>query len=552
MKSKIFKAICFTAVFMILLATVGVFLTLYDRGEEDRMKELDREIVYIEEGYNVVGVSYLLEVQSASPTRITLISPKGEVLFESNTNAEQMENHSDRPEFEEAFEKGESKVVRKSETFGKSTYYLAKRMVDGNVLRVSTTEGSLISMIDRSATVLLLILVLCVALAAFVARQVTTAIVAPINKLNLDEPLNNDAYEEFSALLLRMDRQNKRIEEQMDELKAKQQEFAMITENMEEAFVVFSAEERVLSANRAAQRLLGRYDLKDMNRKQIPFDKALVALLDDAFAGKPGQIDYMKNDRCYRVSVHPVVTGAAFAVVFFANDTTDKTRAEQMRKEFTANVSHELKTPLTTIMGCSEIMAAGIARPEDHGALSGQIYKEAARLLALIEDIIKLSRLDEGQIKEAFEQVDLYEEAERVIKELAQKAEKRQIALNLAGERCVVYGIPTTLHEMLYNLCDNAIIYNKPDGRVDVLVKMEQDKAVLSVVDTGIGIEKSEQSRVFERFYRVDKSRSKESGGTGLGLSIVKHGALLHGAELSLDSTLGKGTAITVTFQLQS
>jgi two-component system phosphate regulon sensor histidine kinase PhoR len=548
MKSAVFKAICITSALLIFLSTGGVLITLYDRQEEERLAVLDREIVYIEEGYNASGAPYLAKVQSASATRITLISPQGQVLFDSNAKAEEMENHSGRPEIEEALEKGESRILRRSETLGKSTYYLARKTEDGNVLRISVTEGRLVSMIDRSATVICLILLLCVGLAALVAKQITAAVMAPINKLNLDEPLKNDIYEEFSPLLVRMDRQNKRIEEQMEELKAKQQEFALITENMEDAFVVFSAEERVLSANRAAARLFGKYDLKDFKRQEICKDKELNALLEDAFSGRSTQKDYVKEGRSYLVSAYPVTNGERFAAVLFANDVTHKEQAEKMRREFTANVSHELKTPLTTIMGCSEIIEAGIAKPEDHRALSGQIHKEAARLLALIEDIIKLSRLDEGQIKDAFLKTDLYLESETVLEELAQKAKASGVTLSLSGENASVSGIPSTLHEMIFNLCDNAIIYNRPGGSVTVLVRMEKERVVLKVLDTGIGIEESHKERVFERFYRVDKSRSRASGGTGLGLSIVKHGAQLHGAELSLESTPGKGTTVTLTF----
>lgn len=548
MKSAVFRAICLTSALLILLATGGVLMAIYDKQEEDRLGILDTEIVYLQAGYEASGTTYLSEVQAASDTRITLISPEGVVLFDTAADAEGMENHKERPEIVEAFEKGESKLVRRSATLDKNTYYVARRTADGNVLRISVREGSLLHMIDRSATVICVILLLCVALAALVARQVTASVVAPINTLNLDEPLNNDTYEEFSSLLLRMDRQNKRIEEQMAELKARQQEFSLITENMEEAFVVFSAEGRVLSANRAAGRLFGRYDLKDLPRREMCDKSEIQALLDGAFEGKSAMINYGKGDKSYLVSAHPVTVGDTFAAVLFANDVTDKERAERMRREFTANVSHELKTPLTTIMGCSEIMMAGIAKSEDHEALSGQIYKEAARLLTLIEDIIKLSRLDEGHLKDAFEQVDLYLLAKDVFEELTKKAEGLQITLSVEGTPCSVRGISSTLHEMIFNLCDNAIIYNRPGGTVRVLVSSEGEEVILSVIDTGIGIEKEEQERVFERFYRVDKSRSKASGGTGLGLSIVKHGALLHEAALSLDSVPGKGTTVTVRF----
>lgn len=545
MKSTIFKAICLTSVVLILLSAAGVLFALYGQQEEARLSALRSELDYLVKGYDIGRLDYLHQVTPKSE-RITLIYRDGTVLYDSVANATDMENHIDREEVLEALEGGFGSAVRPSATVGVNSCYVAAIAEDGNILRIAVTERSLIDMINESATVIALVLILCVALAALVAKHLTASIMAPFAGLNLDRPLENDTYDEFDPLLMRLDRQNKRIEEQMGQLKEKQQEFALITDNMEEAFVVFSFEKTVLSANRAAGRLFDRYDLTDLSYLRICKEQTVKELLERTFAGQGGVARLEKKGRIYQVTAYPITGERSFAAVLLAADVTERESAEQMRREFTANVSHELKTPLTTIMGSSEIIAEGIARPEDHGEICRGIRTEAARLLALIEDIIKLSRLDEGQIREGFSEVDLMQLACSVQEALSRKAEKQQITLTVEGEEAVTSGIPATLHEMLFNLCDNAIIYNRPGGWVKILVQRREGQVALLVKDNGIGIEQGEQSRIFERFYRVDKSRSKAVGGTGLGLSIVKHAVMLHGGEITLESAVGKGTTVTV------
>lgn len=545
MKSAIFRAICLTSVVLILLSAAGMLFVLYGQQQEARFSSLHAQLTYLVKGYDIGKTDYLQEA-AGQDERITLIYRDGTVLYDSVANATDMENHLDREEVREALEGGFGRAVRPSATVGGSSCYLAAQTEDGNILRLAVTEKSLIDMINDSATVISLILLLCVALAAMVAKHLTASIMAPFGKMDLDNPLENDTYDEFDPLLMRLERQNKRIEEQLGQLKEKQQEFALITDNMEEAFVVFSFEKTVLSANRAAGRLFDRYDLTDLSYLRVCKEQSVKELLERTFLGQGGSARLEKKGRIYQISAYPITGEKSFAAVLLAGDVTERERAEQMRREFTANVSHELKTPLTTIMGSSEIIAEGIARPEDHGEICRGIRTEAARLLALIEDIIKLSRLDEGQIREGFSEVSLLDLARSVQGALSRKAEKQQITLTVEGEEAVTSGIPATLHEMLFNLCDNAIIYNRPGGWVKILVQRREGQIALSVKDNGIGIEQGEQERIFERFYRVDKSRSKAVGGTGLGLSIVKHAVMLHQGEITLESAVGRGTTITV------
>ncbi|MBQ8399415.1 MAG: PAS domain S-box protein [Clostridia bacterium] len=550
MKSAVFRAICITCAVLILLTAGGMLFAVHGQTEETRIKELESKTHYLLQGYHLGGIPYLESVQNAGKERITLISPLGMVLYDSEADAQSMDSHADRPEFLQALEAGKGKVIRPSSTMGKKTYYIALRAEDGNVLRLSVNEQALIQMIDNSASVIAAILVLLVALAALVAKQLTATVISPINKLNLDRPLENDTYEEFTPLLMRLEHQNKEIETQFAQLQAKSQELELITENMGEAFAVFSAEGKVLLANHAAERLFGCYDLTDRPIDSFCKEEQLLNVMKRVFAREAVTENYQKDGKVYHISAYPVSTGGEYAAVLVAEDVTHRENAEQMRREFTANVSHELKTPLTTIMGSSEIIAEGIARPEDHATICRGIHTEAARLLTLIEDIIKLSRLDEGQIRAQFEAVELKALAESVLSRLTQKAARHQISLHAEGEAVFVSGVSATLHEMLFNLCDNAIIYNRPNGWVEVRVEKRADKAVLAVRDNGIGIEKSDHPRIFERFYRVDKSRSKAVGGTGLGLSIVKHAVLLHKGEIILESTPGEGTTITVLLPL--
>lgn len=506
------------------------------------------ECSYIAAGYEQSDMDYLAEIGRGSALRISLIAPDGVVLYDNFAYVNIMDNHLDRAEVIGAVENGSGETTRLSDTLGEKTYYYALRLNDGSILRVSQTTKNVFGVIGNSTILILLIILLAVICAAAAAKLLTKSMITPINSLDLDNPLANNTYEEFSPLLLRMDKQHKKIAEQFALLEEKQNELNDIIESMNEALVIFGQNRHVLFSNKSADALFGYVKEKNTGYLGLCRDIGYARAVETAFAGKPAGEKISRNGRTYQLSVNPVKGNKNYAAVLFAVDITEKEQSEKMRREFSANVSHELKTPLTSILGYAEIMQNGIAKPEDYPRFIGQIYSEAKRLISLIEDIIKLSRLDEGGLKNEFEPVDLYALSEKVITSLNDKAQTAGVSLSLEGETQFVEGIRGTLYEMIYNLCDNAITYNKPGGSVAVSMSKSDAGVMLSVRDTGIGIPPEHQSRIFERFYRIDKSRSKETGGTGLGLSIVKHSAMLHNAEIKLESKPGKGTVISVIF----
>jgi two-component system phosphate regulon sensor histidine kinase PhoR len=549
MKKRIFWSIIFSSLLTIILTTSLIITALYSDFTSERKLELATECSFAATALGKTDIGYLTAIGRKSSDRITLIGSDGTVLYDSFADAKTLDNHLDRPEIYEAMKNGSGEATRLSDTIGEQTYYYALRLDDGNILRISTTTRSIFGIINNAAAVILLIVLLAVICAAFTALILTKAIVTPINKLDLDTPLSNNTYDELSSLLLRMDKQNKKIAEQIGELNAKQNELNAITESMSEALVIFGGNKHILFANKSAYNLFGNNNAKNIGYLEFCRDVSYTRTVEAAFEGRSAGDKISKNGRIYQLSVNPVLGNKAYAAVLFAVDITEKEQSEKMRREFSANVSHELKTPLTSISGCAEIMQNGIAKEEDYPRFIGQIYTESKRLITLIDDIIKLSRLDEDGLKKEFEPVDLYSLSEKVISSLKSKAEAAGIGLSLEGESHLINGINGTLYEMVYNLCDNAITYNKTGGTVTVNVSASDGSVVLSVRDTGIGIAPEHQARIFERFYRVDKSRSKETGGTGLGLSIVKHGAILHNAAIKLESEKGKGTTISIIFK---
>ncbi|MDP4132587.1 MAG: ATP-binding protein [Bacillota bacterium] len=548
MKKKVFLSILLSSILIVTMSSGLIITALYKDFASERKKELITECSYIASALARTDNNYLIEISKESSDRITLVASNGTVLYDSFADASTLGNHLDRPEIESALKNGSGQATRLSNTLGERTFYYAKRLSSGNVLRISTTTKSIFGIIGNSSIIILLIIIFAFAVAVVVARVLTKAIVAPINKLNLDDPLGNNTYDELSNLLVRMNKQNEKIKEQLGALSEKQKEFNTITENMTESLVIFGENKHVLSANKSACELFENSNPKNIGYLELCREQGFIQAVESAFLGESSISKIDRNGKTYQLSVNPVKGDNSYAAVLFAVDITEKEQSEKMRREFSANVSHELKTPLTSIMGYAEIMQNGIVKKDDFPKVIDQIYFQSKRLLTLIEDIIKLSRLDEEGLKDEFIPVDLYALSEAVITELKDKAEKNNISLILEGNSCIVNGVEGTLHEMIYNLCDNAITYNKPEGSVTVKVSKEDNHVLLSVKDTGIGISLMHQSRIFERFYRVDKSRSKETGGTGLGLSIVKHGALLHGAEIKLDSVLGKGTTISISF----
>lgn len=549
MTKRIFRSVCIVAVVVLFASLALVMGVLYDYFSGSQENQLKTQTDLAAQGIEHEGSSYFDGFDSEE-LRITWIDKNGKVLFDNKTDASSMENHLEREEVRQAVENGYGKSSRYSETLTEKSLYSAKKLSDGSVLRLSVSQYSVLTLFLGMLRPVLIIALLAVVLALLLAYRLSKNIVTPLNKLNLDSPLSNKVYEELSPLLKRMDAQQRQLKHQSEELKRKREEFETAKENMSEGLIILNEKGVILSINRAAAKMLGLSE--DSVGKDIFSEKTSVNLKEPtqiALSGKNKEEVFALRDGNCQLLANPVstdgkVTGAALLVL----DVTEKERAEQMRREFTANVSHELKTPLQTISGYAELLANGMVADKDKTAFSEKIYAEAQRMIRLIEDIIKLSNLDEGAVELTRETVDLYVTAENTVRSLLPAAKKANVTLSLNGENAEIYGIPQLLTAIVYNLCDNAIKYNKDGGTVFVSVKNNAENIVLSVRDTGIGIPKEQQERIFERFYRVDKSHSKEVGGTGLGLSIVKHATKLHDAKITLESEVGKGTEITVIF----
>ena len=549
MTNRIFRSICLVATAVLLAALALIMTVLYGYFSDVQKEQLAAETRLAAQGVEQNGLAFFDNL-NAGDTRITWIAADGEVLYDNKTDETAMETHAEREEIMEALDIGYGESTRYSTTLTRRQMYTAIRLTDGSVIRLSIAQNTFLTLTLGMLQPMALILLATVILALLLASRLSKRIVEPLNQLNLDEPLSNEGYDEIAPLLRRIDAQQKEIRAQRDELKQRRREFNAVTDGMHEGLVLLGARGNILSINRAAQSLLGAdSDCVGKHIYVICRAPALQALISDASAGDRGDRVIAMAGREFSFSISPVlVHGEVVGMVLLIVDVTENVDAEKMRREFTANVSHELKTPLQTISGCAELLANGMVKAEDTPQFAGQIYKEAQRMTALIEDIIRLSHLDEGAEDMNREKLDLYTMAVSAVQSLQSEAESANVQLSLSGESTMIYGIPQLVSVLINNLCDNAIKYNREGGSVSVTVRTEGDAAVLSVADTGIGIPTEDQDRIFERFYRVDKSRSKKVGGTGLGLSIVKHAAKLHGARISLRSTVGEGTTITVRF----
>ena len=544
MTSKIFRSTIFVAV-IVLLCSLGIVMgVLYNHFTGVQVDQLKDELSLAVTGTEQYGKTFLDNVE-ADRFRVTWIDTDGTVLFDTWVDESTMENHADREEIREAFETGSGSAVRNSSTLTEQTYYEARKLQDGTVLRISTNQASAWALMMDLLWPILLIAVLAIGLSALLARRMATRIVEPLNSLNLEQPLSNDTYEELSPLLRRINQQNLQIAAQMRKLRRKADEFVQITSHMQEGLVVLDKETRIRSINSAALRIFGaEEDCVGTSFFQINRSHALRNALNDALDRGHGSAVQVLEGRAYRFDMSGIKSeGKLLGAVILAVDVTESRNAEQLRREFSANVSHELKTPLQGIIGSAELLESGLAKPEDQPRFVGHIRKEASRLVNLIEDIIRLSQLDEG-VELPAENVDMHVLAEEVKNLLLPSATQKNVSITVSGTGFTIIGVRRMLHEIIYNLCDNAIKYNVPGG--SVTIHTENNRLVVS--DTGIGIPAEHQDRIFERFYRVDKSHSKASGGTGLGLSIVKHAVAYHKAEIRLESTAGKGTTITVTF----
>ena len=487
---------------------------------------------------------------SAEDFRVTWIAPDGTVKYDSSKDAKEMGNHLEREEVREAIKNGVGESERYSDTLMEKQLYCAQKLSDGSGVRLSNSQYSVFTLFMSMLTPVLVVLVAAVCAALWMASRLAKRIVRPLNEMDPDDPNENDCYEELEPLLRKLRAQQYRIAKQEQELSSKRREFEAASRNMTEGIVLLSDSAEVLSINEAAKRLLNlRTDATGKKITELCEGEEIRRLVSMAQNGIHAEAVLPPSYGSRQVNASPVMSeGKLSGIVLLIFDISEKEKAEQMRREFTANVSHELKTPLHTISGCAELLQNGMVKPQDIPMFAENIYNEAQRMIALVEDIIKLSRLDEGAVDMKREPVDLYALAQSTVASLSRAAQEAEVALDLEGESVVIDGIPQLLQGIIYNLCDNAIKYNKKGGSVLVSVRSADGKAKLTVKDTGIGIPPQQQERIFERFYRVDKSHSKEVGGTGLGLSIVKHAAALHNASIELHSTPGEGTEISVSF----
>lgn len=548
MRKKIFQNYLLVEV-LVLVLCCGLFLgVLFQHYEKQAFSQLRTEANYIAHGMELSGESYLNTLRSDA--RVTWVDADGTVRYDSAADPATMQNHLNRKEIAEALRNGEGDGSHFSETLMERTLYYAVRLGDGTVLRVSCTQKTVMAMLLMMMPPLLgvaaAVLLICMLMAFRLARH----IVDPINRIDLDHPVVEETYGELEPLVKRIQEQNRTIRRQMDELSQRQREFSALTDNMSEGFLLVDYKTNVLSANHSALRMLG--DGKAEEITNLRRDNCLPQVLttvEAALAGVRTETVQEIGGISWQVIANPVVSsGQVAGVAVLLMDVTEREQREKLRQEFSANVSHELKTPLTSITGFAELMKEGMVTGEKVKEFAGDIYREARRLIDLVNDIIRLSRLDENSKLFESEQVDLYDLCDEIIANLQNVAERQNVMFSLSGEHVTISGVWQILNEMVYNLCDNAIKYNRPGGTVDVSVRRDGGSVRLTVRDTGIGIPYADQPRVFERFYRVDKSHSKEVGGTGLGLSIVKHGAQYHNARLELESEPGKGTSISITF----
>ncbi len=552
MKRRIFLFAALLAALSVIATSILISVAAYDDFFTTVKREVAIQAFYLRTGVETAGsgyTEYLARIADQPDHRLTLIAADGTVLFDSVGNPAKMDNHLSRPEVQEALLNGVGENTRFSDTIREQTYYYAVRLADGSVLRVAATTESIVASYDRLFWVVTLIAAVVLVLSGFIASYVTRRIVRPINEIDLDRPEDSPAYDEIAPLLTRIKDQRDTIEGQMKELDHGRLQFGAITENMSEGFLVLDKEGRVLSYNNSALDLIGAHypaptgaNVLNLNRCR-PLREVVESALSGAAAER---LAAFAGRQCQLYASPVTVDGDLQGVVLLIMDVTEKQEREAMRREFTANVSHELKTPLTVISGYAELVSGGMAKPEDIPEFAGYIYEEAQRLIALVRDLMLLSRLEENAMPPK-EPVDLLALAKTVAGRLSAKAEGAGVSLSVSGEAVQISGIPSVLEEMIYNLTENAVKYNRPGGSAQILVKKESSGAALSVTDTGIGIPKAEQERIFERFYRVDKSHSEAIEGTGLGLAIVKHGAVLHGAKVEVKSDVG-GTIFTLHF----
>ena len=548
MTKKIFRSIILAVIAVLILSFSVVTLLLYNHFSNVSSTQLTDELSLAVQGVELSGEEYLKELQSKN-YRLTLVAPDGTVLYDTEAESAAMDNHKDREEIREALNSGMGESERYSDTLTLKMIYRAEKLEDGSVLRISATQDSVVALLIDVLFPMIVIMILALILSAFLARWLSKSIVKPLNTLDLENPADNDVYEELSPMLTKINKQHKQISKQMRELKKRADELEQIMTSMNEGLVLLDKSGAVISMNLGAKKLFDT-DESSIGQDFLTVDRSLKMshAVENALLGKHSEFREQRGGSEYQFGISSIESGGKIiGAVIICFDVSETAFAERNRQEFTANVSHELKTPLQSIIGSAELLENGLVKPEDTQRFIGNIRREATRLVSLINDIIRLSQLDEN-MESAMEETDLYALANEVKDVLTISANKKNVEINISGESCVVNGVRRYLYEIIYNLCDNAIRYNNEGGRVNIDVHKDKNSVILTVEDNGIGIPFEHQSRIFERFYRVDKSHSKETGGTGLGLSIVKHAVAYHGGTLRLDSTFGKGTTVTVVF----
>ena len=549
MTKKIFKSIMFVCALVLAVGLAAVMGILYSNFDGQMRKELSKEAAYLAYGVEQQGLDYLKNIKDKS-ARITYIDQDGTVLFDNEADVSEMKNHSDRTEFQKAEKYGAGESSRYSDTLSEKTIYYALRLKDGTVLRVSGTQDSVLALVENLIFPLCGLLCLMLILSGIMASAISKRIVKPINELDLESPEENRIYEELSPLLSKIHRQNREIQNQLELAKQQQAEFSLITENMQEGLIVIDKYTMILSANSSAWNLF-HMDRVCQGESVYCLDREeeFRHAIEQVLSGEHTELVLKLNGSDIQLIANPVIRDKKTegAVVLLVN-VTEKLERESLRREFSANVSHELKTPLTSISGFAEIMQGGLVKNEDIPKFAGRIYKESQRLLQLVEDVIQISQLDEEKTSYVWEPVDVYQVCKNAFESLKEKAKRLNVHLYICGERMKMEAVRTLLEEAVYNICDNAIKYNRNDGSVSVFLTQTAQEIQIVVKDTGVGIPKEDQDRVFERFYRVDKSHSKEIGGTGLGLSIVKHAVGALKGSVILRSEEGNGTEICMKF----
>ena len=550
MTKRIFRAVCISAVTVLCASIILIMGVLYGYFNDVRKNQIKAELSLAKNAVETEGVSYLENLKNESTDyRITWIDKSGNIIFDTQSNSESMENHLEREEVKEAFANGSGESERYSSTLTEKMMYCAELLDDGTVLRISVSQLTVLTLLLGIAQPVAIVFVIALVVSFIFASRISKRIVKPLNEIDLDNPLENDAYDELSPFLSKISNQQKKIKLQENQLSQRKNEFLAITSNMNEGLVLLGKDKKVISINPSAESFFtSETDCTGMDFIRLERNPNIIKALERAEIQDTSEIQVNRNGRIFQLNISCIRdTGELSGFVILIFDITEKSDSENRRREFTANVSHELKSPLQSIMGSAELIENGLVKKEDMPKFIGNIRSEATRLLTLINDIIKLSKLDEGTTLSE-QDFDLYSLVKENIEVLKSSAEKKNISVSFKGESLMMKSMKPLVSEIVYNLIDNAIKYNVENGSVEISISRDKNNIILSVSDTGIGIPEEYQERVFERFYRVDKSHSKETGGTGLGLSIVKHAVQDIGADIKLESRCGKGTVVTVRF----